>query len=75
MLKDKVEKAIQEIRPFLQYDGGDLELVDVSEDGVVKVRLHGACAGWPSAGMTMSQGVEIRLRERIPEVKKVMQVY
>jgi Fe-S cluster biogenesis protein NfuA len=75
MLKDKVEKAIQEIRPFLQYDGGDLELVDVSEDGVVKVRLHGACAGCPSAGMTMSQGVEIRLRERIPEVKKVMQVY
>jgi len=69
-LKTKVDEALQKIRTMLQADGGDLELVDV-EDGVVKVRLKGACAGCPGARMTLKMGVEARLRKQIPEVKSV----
>jgi len=67
---EKVEAVINEIRPLLQADGGDIELVDV-EDGVVKVRLRGACAGCPGAQMTLKMGVERKLKEKIPEVKRV----
>jgi len=70
MMWEKVEAVINEIRPLLQADGGDIELVDV-EDGVVKVRLRGACAGCPGAQMTLKMGVERKLKEQIPEVKRV----
>lgn len=69
-MKEQVEKVLEEIRPSLQADGGDVELVDV-EDGVVKVRLKGACAGCPMSQMTLVFGVEKVLKEKIPEVKKV----
>lgn len=69
-MKEQVEKVLEEIRPNLQADGGDIELVDVV-DGIVKVRLKGACAGCPMSQMTLAFGVERVLKERIPEVKKV----
>ena len=69
-MREKVEAALKEIRPGLQADGGDVELVDI-EDGVVKVRLKGACAGCPMSQMTLTFGIERVLKERIPEVKKV----
>lgn len=69
-MREKVEAIINEIRPMLQADGGDIELVDV-EDGVVKVRLRGACAGCPGAQMTLKMIVERRLKEQIPEVERV----
>ena len=69
-MKEKVEEVIQSIRPRLQADGGDIELVGV-EDGVVKVRLQGACHGCPGAQMTLKLGVERLLKEKIPEVKAV----
>ena len=70
-MKEKVEKALNEIRPYLQADGGDLELVEVTDDGVVKVRLKGACCGCPMSQMTLSQGVGRELMKMVPEVKKV----
>lgn len=69
-LKEEVEKALNEIRPMLQADGGDVDLVDI-EEGVVKVRLMGACAGCPMSQMTLQQGIERILKEKIPEVKGV----
>ena len=69
-MREKVEKVLEEIRPTLIADGGDLELVDV-EEGVVKVRLTGACAGCPMSTMTLKNGIEARLKERIPEVVRV----
>lgn len=69
-MREEVEKIIQQIRPALQADGGDIELVGV-EDGVVKVRLKGACAGCPMSQMTLSMGVEKALKEKIPAVKRV----
>ncbi len=69
-MREKVEKVIEEIRPMLQMDGGDIELVDVV-DGVVKVRLKGACSGCPGAVYTLKNGVEQRLKSQIPEVKSV----
>lgn len=73
-MKDKVEKALEKIRPALQADGGDIELVDVSKDGVVKVKLQGACGCCPHAQMTLQQGVERVLKQEVPEVKKVVAV-
>jgi len=72
-VKEKVEAALAKIRPALQADGGDVELVDV-EGGVVKVALKGACAGCPVATMTLKQGIERILKEQIPEVKEVVAV-
>lgn len=69
-MREKVEAALDEIRPGLQADGGDVELVDI-EDGVVKVRLKGACAGCPMSQMTLTFGIEKVLKERIPEIKRV----
>jgi Fe-S cluster biogenesis protein NfuA len=71
MLKEKVESALDDVRPSLQADGGNVELVDVTDDGVVKVKLQGACAGCPMSQMTLSQGIERHLKEIIHEVKKV----
>ena len=73
-MKEKVQEIIEEIRPNLQADGGDIELVDVTDDGIVKVRLRGACSGCPGAAMTLKMGVERILRSRIPEVKSVENV-
>jgi Fe-S cluster biogenesis protein NfuA len=72
-MKEKVESALAQIRPMLQADGGDVELVAV-EGGVVKLRLKGACAGCPVSQMTLKQGIERLLKERIPEVKEVVAV-
>jgi len=73
-MKDKVQEAINQIRPGLQADGGDVELVDVGEDGVVKVRLVGACSGCAMSKMTLKMGIERFLKEKIPEVKEVISV-
>jgi Fe-S cluster biogenesis protein NfuA len=70
-MREKIEAALKEIRPMLQADGGDVELVEVTEDGVVKVRLTGACHGCPMAQITLSQGIERRLRDVVPELKAV----
>lgn len=70
-MKEKVEEALSKIRPALQRDGGDLELVEVTEDGLVKVRLTGACRGCPMAQMTLQMGVERAVKDMVPEVKAV----
>jgi Fe-S cluster biogenesis protein NfuA len=72
-MRDKVEAALKQIRPALQADGGDVELVDV-DDGTVKLRLRGACAGCPMATMTLQHGIERVLKEQVPEVKEVVAV-
>jgi len=72
-MKEKVEKALEKIRPLLQRDGGDIELIDVA-DGVVKVKLRGACGSCPMSAMTLKIGVEKQLKEEIPEVKEVISV-
>lgn len=72
-MEEKVRKVIEEIRPMLQMDGGDIELVAI-EGTVVKVRLKGACHGCPHAAMTMKQGVEARVMEAVPEVTEVVAV-
>ena len=69
---EKVEAALNKVRPFLQADGGDVELIDVSPDGVVQVRLTGACEGCPMSQMTLKHGVEKVLREEVPEVTGVV---
>jgi len=73
-MKEKVEEALNSIRAYLQADGGDVELVGVEDDGTVKVRLTGACKGCPMSQMTLQMGVERTLKEKIPEVKKVVAV-
>ena len=73
-LRDRVQDVIKQIRPLIQQDGGDIELVDVSEGGEVQVRLQGACVGCPMAQTTMTQGVERRIRQEVPEVTQVVQV-
>lgn len=71
---ERVEAVIERIRPAVQSDGGDLELVGVTDEGVVQVRLHGACIGCPSSSMTLQMGIERNVREKIPEVTGVEQV-
>ncbi len=74
-MKSKVMNAINEIRPSLQADGGDIKLVSVNEKtGIVKVELQGACRGCPMAQVTLKQGVEAFLKNKVPEVKKVVAV-
>lgn len=70
-MKEKVETALNKLRAALQADGGDIELVDVSKEGVVKVRLKGTCAGCPMSQMTLTNYVEQNLKKEVPEVKKV----
>ena len=72
-MRDKVEATLAQIRPALQADGGDVELVDVS-DGVVKLKLKGACAGCPMSTITLRDGIERLLKEQISEVKEVLAV-
>ena len=73
ILKVEVKKVLDEIRPQLQADGGDIELMDV-EDGIVKVKLKGSCNGCPMAKMTLKIGVERYLKTKIPEVQKVVEI-
>jgi Fe-S cluster biogenesis protein NfuA len=72
-MKEKIEAALEKIRPALQADGGDVELVEVN-DGVVSVRLTGACGSCPMSTMTLKMGVERALRQAVPEVKKLVAV-
>ncbi|MEE9910129.1 MAG: NifU family protein [Deltaproteobacteria bacterium] len=73
-MKEEVQKAIEKVRPGLQADGGDVELVDVSADGVVKVRLTGACHGCPMSQMTLKMGIEKIIKQQVPSVKEVVSV-
>lgn len=70
-VKEKIKQKIEEIRPMLQRDGGDIELVEITDDGVVKVRLKGACAHCAMSIMTLKMGIEGYLKKHIPEVKLV----
>ncbi|MEW5784431.1 MAG: NifU family protein [Bacillota bacterium] len=73
-MKEQVEKALDKIRPALQRDGGDVELVEVGADGVVKVKLTGACGGCPMSAITLKQGIERVLKQEVPAVKEVVSV-
>lgn len=73
-MKEKVQKAIEIIRPNLQADGGDVELIDVSPDGIVKVKLTGACHGCPMAQMTLKAGIEKVIKTQVPEIKEVVSI-
>jgi len=73
-MKEEVQTVLDQIRPSLQADGGDAELVDVDEQGVVKLRLKGACAGCPMAQITLKQGIERIMKEKIPQVTRVESV-
>jgi len=73
-MKEKVQKAIDLIRPNLQADGGDVELIDVSSDGIVKVKLTGACHGCPMAQMTLKAGIEKVIKTQVPDIKEVVAV-
>ncbi|WP_130472456.1 NifU family protein [Candidatus Magnetaquicoccus inordinatus] len=73
-MRERVEKVLEEIRPFLQRDGGDVELLDVTEENVVQVRLRGACGSCPGATMTLKNGIERTMKERIPEIRSVENV-
>jgi Fe-S cluster biogenesis protein NfuA len=73
-MRERVETALKKIRPFLQRDGGDVELVEVTEEGEVRVKLTGACGGCPMATMTLKHGVERTIREEVPEIKSVVAV-
>ncbi|HSW36476.1 MAG TPA: NifU family protein [Candidatus Limnocylindrales bacterium] len=73
-MKEQIEKALDKIRPALQRDGGNVELVEVSDDGIVSVRLTGACGGCPMATVTLKQGIEKTLMQEIPAVKAVVSV-
>ena len=73
-LKQRIEKALDEVRPMLQADGGGVELVSVSDDGKVTVKLSGACGGCPMSQMTLKMGIEKTLKQKVPEVKEVVSV-
>ena len=73
-MKEKVEATLGRIKPALQADGGDVELVEVTPEGVVKVKLTGACAGCPMSQMTLKMGIERELKKEVPEVKEVVSV-
>ena len=73
-VRERVQSVINLIRPAVQADGGDIELVDVTADGVVQIRFHGACNGCPSSTMTLQDGIQRNLKDRIPEVTRVVPV-
>jgi Fe-S cluster biogenesis protein NfuA len=73
-MREKVQEVLNMVRPALQADGGDVELVDVSADGIVSVKLTGACGSCPMSTMTLKMGIEKTLMEQLPEVKEVVQV-
>ena len=73
-IKERVIKVLEQVRPYLQSDGGDIELIDVTEDLIVKVKLKGACHGCPYSMQTLKAGVEQAILKEIPEIKKVISV-
>ncbi|MEO5362730.1 MAG: NifU family protein [Magnetococcus sp. DMHC-8] len=73
-MREQVQRVLDEIRPFLQRDGGDVELVNVTPDNVVQVRLRGACGSCPGATMTLKNGIERTMKQRIPEIRSVENV-
>ena len=73
-LRERVEHILSLIRPAVRSDGGDLELVDITPEGVVQIRLHGACIGCPSSAITLQHGIERNLKSHVPEVKSVQSV-
>jgi len=73
-IREKVENALQKVRPSLQADGGDVQLVDVNPDGLVTVKLMGACGGCPMSQMTLKMGIEKILKQNVPEVTSVQSV-
>jgi Fe-S cluster biogenesis protein NfuA len=73
-LKEQVQQALDKIRPALQRDGGDVELVEVTDNGVVKVRLKGACGGCPMSQMTLKMGIEKVVKQAVPEITSVESV-
>jgi Fe-S cluster biogenesis protein NfuA len=73
-VRERVQAALNLIRPAVQADGGDIELVDVNDDGLVQIRFHGACHGCPSSPLTLQHGIERNLREIVPEVTRVVPV-
>ncbi|MGB4207873.1 MAG: NifU family protein [Smithellaceae bacterium] len=73
-MKEEVQKAIDTIRPSLQADGGDVELVEVTDDGIVKVKLTGACRGCPMSQMTLKMGIEKVIKQQVPTVKEIIAV-
>lgn len=73
-IKAKIAEVIDTVRPMLQNDGGDIELVEITEDYTVNVRLQGACRGCPGARMTLKMGVERLLKQKVPQVKEVVAV-
>ncbi|MEM0952028.1 MAG: NifU family protein [Cyanobacteria bacterium P01_H01_bin.74] len=74
MDRDKVEQVLKMLRPYLQADGGDVELVNITDDGVVQLRLQGACGTCPSSTYTLKMGIEEQMRQYIPAVKEVVAV-
>ena len=74
MKKEEVKDVLDQIRPGLQADGGDVELVEITEEGIVKVRLVGACNGCPMSTLTLKNGIERTLKKKLPEVKEVVAV-
>ncbi|MBX3358792.1 MAG: NifU family protein [Phycisphaeraceae bacterium] len=73
-MRQRVSEVLDLIRPAVQSDGGDLELVEVTGDGVVKIRLHGACVGCPSSTITLQMGIERNLKEHIPGIRAVVAI-
>jgi Fe-S cluster biogenesis protein NfuA len=73
-IKERVEKALEKIRPYLVADGGDIVIVDITDDMVVKVEMKGACHGCPFSMQTLKAGVEIAVKKEVPEIKQVVNV-
>jgi Fe-S cluster biogenesis protein NfuA len=73
-IKERVLKALERVRPYLQSDGGDIQLIEVTEDNIVKVKLQGACHGCPYSIQTLKAGVEQALIQEVPEIKSVVSV-
>lgn len=73
-IKERVEKALEKIRPYLVSDGGDIALVDITEDMVVRVEMKGACHGCPFSMQTLKAGVEIAVKKEVPEIKEVVDI-
>jgi Fe-S cluster biogenesis protein NfuA len=74
MLREKIEDALEKVRPALQADGGDVQFIDVDDEGVVTVKLTGACGGCPMSQMTLKMGIEKVLKQSVPEVNRVESV-
>ena len=71
-MKEKVEKALEKIRPMLMADGGNVDLVEITDDGIVKLKLTGSCGCCPMSSMTLKMGIERILKQEIPEIKEVI---